>query len=81
MKKEKFSNKKVKISVEDCYLEDLCRNGVIITVWRKKRLYLRTCSINSNELFQDVQSTLKILSTYIKSPQARRWFRKVMDSE
>ena len=74
--RKRFSNRKIKITIEDGYFEDLKRNGVLITVWNKTGLFLRTCSVRSDELYEDIQSTLRILTENVNCPQARRWFRK-----
>ena len=75
MEKSRFSTRKIKILIKDCYFEDLERNGVLIIVWDKHGLLFRSTSISSDELWQDTEDVIKILSKY---PQAKRWFKKEM---
>lgn len=79
--KSGFSSRKVKITVEDCYFEDLKRNGILITVWNKQRLLFRSSSISSDELWENTERVIDILGNIVKSPQAKRWFKKEMMRE
>ena len=79
--KVKFSNRKVKITIENCFFNDLGRPGVLILVWNKTGLWLRSSAISSDEFYEDVQTVLKILTYSIKCPQAKRWFKKEITRE
>lgn len=74
-----FISRKIKVSIEDTYFDDLKRHGVIITIWNKTGPLFRACSIRSNELDQDITRTLEIL-TKGKHKQAKRWFKKVINN-
>lgn len=77
-----FSSRKVKIKIEalDFSGEQQRKRGkVLIEVWNKRKTYFSSISSTSDELYQDTEDVLKVLSKKeINSPQARRWIRAVM---
>ena len=79
--KVRFSSRKVKITIESCFFEDLERPGVLIVVWDKRNLWFRSSAVSSDEFYEDVQAVLKILTKNVKCPQAKRWFKKEITRE
>ena len=77
----RFSSRKVKITIEDCFFDDLGRPGVLIIVWNKHGLWFRSSAITSDEFYDDVQTVLRILTYSIKCSQAKRWFKKEITRE
>lgn len=69
--KSYFSSRKIKISIESPLIGE-----VIIKIWRKRgEYYLLIISSTSDELFEDYETTLKIL-TKLRCRSAKRWFIK-----
>lgn len=67
--KSYYSSRKIKISIESPLIGE-----VIIKIWRKKgEYYLLTISNTSDELFEDYETTLKIL-TKLRCRSAKKWF-------
>lgn len=69
--KSYFSSRKIKISIESPSIGE-----VIIKIWKTRGEYfLLTISTTSDELSDDYESTLKVL-TRLKCRSAKKWFIK-----
>ena len=71
-----YSSRKIKISIESPYIGE-----VIIKIWRRnEEYYLIAISETSDELYEDYNSALRIL-TSLKCKSAKRWFIKEFNKE
>lgn len=67
-----YSSRKIKISIESPIIGE-----VVIKVWKSKKgkCYFLSISTTSDELYDDYETTLKIL-TKLRCKSAKKWFIK-----
>lgn len=67
-----YSSRKIKISIESPIIGE-----VVIKAWKRKKgeCYFLSISTTSDELYDDYETTLKIL-TKLRCKSAKKWFIK-----